>query len=146
MRPCIRLLISLSLVPMSAPAASNIPPGKWEITTKVNVPQLPFGMTIPKNLPIPQSGTRSVCITQSSVDKPETLVKAQTGCALNDLKEREGLVDWRVTCPGQPPSRSTGTMAINGSTLQGTATVTTDLRGFQLPVHMSYTGRRLGDC
>lgn len=140
------LLACLSFAPPTARAVVDAVPGQWEISTKVAVPKLPFGLTIPKNLPIPRSGTRTLCITAKDLDQPQGLVKAQTGCLLQDLLEADGQFNWKVSCNRPPRSRSTGKLTVNGDTLQGTATLITEVQGFELPVSMRYSGRRLGEC
>jgi hypothetical protein len=140
------LLVGISLTSPSGWAALDAEPGQWEITTKVDIPKLPFGLTVPRNLPIPQSGTRRVCVTEEDVEQPQALVRAQTGCLLRDLHEADGRFDWRVSCNGPPRSRGSGSLTVNGESLQGTATVITDVQGFELPVSMRYSGRRLGEC
>ena len=140
------LLVCTSLAPISVRAVGDVAPGQWEITTKVAIPKLPFGLTIPRDLPIPRSGTRAVCITGKDLDQPSALVKAQTGCLLRDLQEADGQFHWKVSCEGPPRSRSTGRLIMNGDSLQGTANVITDVQGFELPVSMRYSGRRLGEC
>ncbi len=140
------VLVCIALAPMTLRAVGDVSPGQWEITTKVVIPKLPFGLTIPRNLPLPQSGTRTACITEKDLEQPQALVKAQTGCLLQDLVEADGQFNWKVSCNGPPRSRSTGKLTINGDTLQGTAAVITEVQGFELPVSMRYSGRRLGDC
>ena len=140
------LLVCIALAPIPVRAVVDMAPGQWEITTKVAIPKLPFGLTIPRNLPLPQSGTRTVCITEKDLDQPHALVKAQTGCLLRDLQEADGQLTWKVSCGGPPRSRSTGSLIMNGDSLQGTAAVITEVQGFELPVSMRYSGRRLGEC
>ena len=140
------ILLCISLAPMTVRAVGDVAPGQWEITTKVAMPKLPFGLTIPRDISIPQSGSRTVCITGKDLDQPQTLVKAQTGCLLQDLLEADGQLNWKVSCAGPPRSRSTGRLTINGDRLQGTAALITEVQGFELPVSMRYSGRRLGEC
>lgn len=128
-----------------------VEPGLWEVTTRVNLPKLPFGMSIPRGLPLPQSGSRRFCVAQSDIDNPQSLVRAQTGCELNDEWRPSnggegGQVNWRASCKGQLPSTSSGSMTVAAAALEGTGTVTTRIEGFSLPMHLNYTGRRLGDC
>jgi len=131
-------------------AAPAVEPGLWEVTTKVNLPKLPFGMSIPRGLPLPQSGSRRFCVAQSDIESPQSLVRAQTGCELNDWRPSNGgegdQVNWRASCKGQLPSTSAGSMTVADAALKGTGTVTTRIEGFLLPIHLNYTGRRLGDC
>ncbi|MBI4291023.1 MAG: DUF3617 family protein [Betaproteobacteria bacterium] len=144
------LLLCVFLAPIEVRAVGDVAPGKWEITTKVAVPKLPFGLTVPGNLPLPlplpQSGTRAVCISEEDVDQPQAFVKAQTGCLLQDLQGADGQFKWKVSCDSPPRSRGTGRLTVNEDTLQGTATLITAVQGFELPVSMRYSGRRLGEC
>jgi hypothetical protein len=131
---------------MTVWAVGEIAPGRWEISTKVAVPKLPFGLNIPRDIPLPQSATRRVCITEEDIERPQALVKAQTGCVLQELLEAEGEFRWKAICDGPPRSRSAGRLTVNGETLLGTATVATDIQGLELPVSIRYSGRRLGQC
>lgn len=127
-------------------AAMDAPPGLWEFTTSVQPPKLPFGLSVPPNLPLPQSGTQSVCITAADIQEPSSLVRQQTGCRLDGFEEVKGRIQWTATCAGPPRSRSSGSLALDGASMAGTAVVKTDLQGFELPVTVSYRGRRTGPC
>ena len=87
-----------------------------------------------------------MCIAQHDIEQPQDLGKTQTGCLLQNWQDHQGQVSWKVACPGQPRSSSTGKMTIRGDTFEGTATVITELEGFQLPISTHYIGRRLGKC
>lgn len=128
-------------------AAPTAEPGLWEVTTRVTPPKLPFGMKIPPGLPLPQSGSRRLCVAQSDIDSPRSLVKSQTGCELTDWRQSgEGRLDWKASCQGQLPSTSTGSMTLAEGELKGTGTVTARIESFSLPIQLAYSGRRLADC
>jgi hypothetical protein len=139
------LLLSAT-APVAGSAAPNILAGQWEIVTEPKVPKLPFGMGPSVESMIPRPATRRVCISESDLARPEALVKTQTGCNLQQLREADGALDWRVSCTSQPPSTASGTAAVKPDFFRGTATVTTVTQGFQLAIPMTYRGRRLGAC
>jgi hypothetical protein len=129
-----------------AAAAPNILAGQWEIVTETKMPRLPFGMGPSVESILPRPATRRVCIAEGDIARPETLIKAQTGCNLQQLREADSALDWRVSCTSQPPSTASGTAAVQPEFFHGTATVTTVTQGFQLAIPMTYRGRRLGAC
>jgi hypothetical protein len=138
--------IAMALLPAAASAFPNMQEGQWEIRTHVNVPKMPMGMSLPKSLPIPQSGTRTQCVAQSDIEQPQKLVLAKTGCSIQDLQHTGDQAHWRATCGGTLPARAEGKTNFSGQALEGTASVVYSVQGFQLPVTMSYNGRRIGDC
>ena len=139
-------LIALLIFTPVAGLALDASPGLWELTTRVDIPKLPFGLTVPTNLPLPQSGTRSVCVTKKDVKDPRDVVRMQTGCQLETFDDANKEVIWTATCQGPPRSRSRGKLSFKDEALAGTAVVNTDIQGFELPVSLSYHGRRAGEC
>lgn len=143
------LTVGLSGTLMCMPAAfaaMDAPPGQWTFTTSVHPPKLPFGLSIPPNLPLPRSGTRSVCITEADIQEPGAIVRQQTGCRLDRFEEVKNHIQWTASCQGPPRSLSSGSLAMEGASMAGTAVVKTDLQGFELPVSVSYRGQRTGPC
>jgi len=134
------------LVPRLATASPDIQPGMWEITSRVQPPSLPFGLTIPPNSILPQSAVYTKCITPEDIQRPQAFVREQTGCTLSSLQMGDARATWAASCSQPAPSRSTGEATFQGATAEGRSTVTTNVQGFELPVQIRFSGRRIGNC
>jgi hypothetical protein len=139
-------VVLAATAPIAGTAAPNILAGQWEIVTEPKVPKLPFGMGPSVESMIPRPATRHLCISERDIARPDTLIKVQTGCNLQQMRGPDSELDWRVTCDRRPPSTASGTAAVQPEFFHGTATVTTVTQGFQLAIPMTYRGRRLGTC
>lgn len=146
----VKMLLSAGLVacavPSVAAASANIQPGQWEITSRVQPPKLPFGLSIPPNSVIPQSAVYTKCITLEDIDRPQAFVQQQTGCNVTSLQMGDATATWAASCSQPAPSRSSGEATFNGATAEGHSTLITNVQGFELPVQIHFRGRRIGSC
>lgn len=78
----------LSVLPAAsdivAGAATAAESGLWEVAAKADLPKLSFGMSISRNLPLVQSGSRRFRVAQASLEGPQSLVSSWAGCKLDE--------------------------------------------------------------
>ncbi|HUJ14832.1 MAG TPA: DUF3617 domain-containing protein [Thermoanaerobaculia bacterium] len=96
------VLISTLALPVSLFAAHPAKPGKWEVTTEIDMPGMPAK---------PAPMTRTVCITQDDLEKnPETTIpkpmnrrtgEERSDCKISDYKVDDKTVTWNLTCQGE---------------------------------------------
>jgi Protein of unknown function (DUF3617) len=139
------LLVALlaAILPGAAQAAGEIKAGKWEFTTKMQLPAMP--QSVPGAQPAPgrnQPMTRTACVD------PAHPIPTEQQCTLDNVKRRGGSVTWTMTCSSpQGPVRSKGSAHYTGDTM--TATLTAQIPGpDSRPVNApgQITGRYLGPC
>jgi len=125
-------------------AGPQATPGKWEVTTSMNM-QGPQG-----NMKMPAM-TNTMCL------KPEDAANVQkqymTGphgpgkdCKVLDQTTSGDSVKFHVKCEGQAPSEAIGQVSYAGDSYKGHVDVT--VTGPQGAMHMStdFTGKRVGGC
>lgn len=113
-------------------AGPNMKPGKWEITTKMEIP----GMG-------PQTVTHMQCITEEDtvpVDKEQS-----KDCKVQDVVVKGNTVSWKIICTGEGGGmEGTGKITYSGDTMNGT--MESYVPSNNMRVKSTMTGRRLGAC
>jgi hypothetical protein len=140
------LNLALGILAMEAYAAGpNMKPGLWEITTTVDMPNMP-GMPMAM-----QPMTRTQCYTQKDVDDAKKVApngsRKGEDCELKDHKVTGNKVTWRVQCQGKRAASGTGEMVLKGDSYDGTIKVTSvDPRRGEMHMTQHIKGKRVGDC
>ena len=131
-KACTALIILLASASVSY-AGPNIKEGKWEITTKMEMPGMPMKMP-----PV----THTQCLTQKDMVPQDT--KPGQECKIADLKIKGNTVSWTITCnSGQGgPVTGTGKIAYEGKTMKGTMKMKQS--GMEMTSHIS--GKFIGKC
>ena len=128
-------IILLFINPISHVGADpDIHEGRWEITTKTEMPGMP--VTIPPVKHIQ-------CLTKNDLvpQKPE---KGQD-CKITQTKIVGNTVTWFIQCSTQPSlMKGTGKITYKGDTFEGTMKMVMVGQNMELTSHL--TGRRIGDC
>lgn len=127
------LFCSLTL-PCAALAAPNMHPGRWEITSTIDMPGMAFTMP---------ASTYTQCITDTEL-VPQGQ-QANDKCQMLDNRIDGDTVTWTVKCESGGGSMSSqGKIVYHGDSFTGTVTTT----GSQMPAGMTQkmSGKRLGDC
>ncbi len=117
----ITLIFALA-VPTCIFAAHPAKPGKWEVTTEVDMPGMPTK---------PQPMTHTVCISKDDLEKnPEATIpkprSRRTGeerndCKVSDYKINENTVTWNLKCEGgQNPVSGSGKIKYTADSYDGT--------------------------
>ena len=116
--------------------ALDFVPGRYEITSKVEMPGMPS--SIP-----PQTTTQ--CMTKQ--DPLPTKNVASQDCKVTDLVTKGNTVSWKMECNQQGQKmKSTGQITYNGESFEGT--IKTDLgpQAGNMIITTVISGKRIGDC
>lgn len=127
-------IILLALTSISfAGSVVNFKPGKWEITSKM---EMPGGMNMPPN-------TITQCMTKDDI-VPQNTQPGQE-CVVTETKTFGNTVTWTMECKGQQGDmKGTGKMTYNGDTFEGEMVMIMSMGNMKITSKMS--GRRIGDC
>jgi len=120
--------------------ADGIPiePGKWEMTSTVNMPMMPQ----------PRVTTTTECIEENEIT-PETLSDEgmDPGCTFDTGIVEGNTMKWSIDC-----SQAEGAVhgeweaTSHGNTMTGEGTMTVDMQGQPMVMTMNWDGKRIGDC
>lgn len=138
MKPLRITLLLVSIVAVSpALAQSPIREGRWEVTTQMQMANMP--MQLP-----PMKTTR--CVTAEEVKDPASAVPrgapGDNSCKVSDQKVEGNKISWKMACTGQQKMTGSGEIVVNGDTYDGVAKMTMDMG----EMTMKYSAKRLGDC
>ena len=112
----------------------NVKPGKWEVTTRMEMP----GMQM--NMP-PMTHTQ--CITENDY-VPQT---GQPGeeCKITKTMVSGDTVTWTMHCRGEGGEMNgTGTVTYRGNSFEGKISMSMAPSGMEMTIFTS--GRRIGEC
>ena len=133
---CIVLTILVTVTAVSfAGSELNMQEGKWEITTKMEIPSMPMDMPPMKH-------------TQCLLKKDIVPQSSQAGqeCTISQTKVTGNTVTWVMQCSGGPGgnTKGNGTITYNGSSMKGTIKMKDAQSNMEMTSHL--TGRRIGEC
>jgi hypothetical protein len=133
---CIVLTIIVTVTSVSfAGSELNMQEGKWEITTKMEIPSMPMDMPPMKH-------------TQCLLKKDIVPQSSQAGqeCTISQTKVTGNTVTWVMQCSGGPggDTKGNGTITYNGSSMKGTIKMKDAQSNMEMTSHL--TGRRIGEC
>ena len=115
--------------------AAPMQPGKWLITTRMEMPGMP--VSIP-----PQ--THTYCYSKEDIQNKKSVPSARKGCDMKNYRVNGNTVSWEMVCKGKGgTSTTTGEMTSTGTSYKGT--MTTLMPGGRKMV-AKINGKRLGDC
>ena len=127
------LFIAISIC--FAGSEPNMQEGKWEITTKMNIPAMGFDMP-------PMTHTQ--CLTKKDLI-PQNYQSGQE-CKVSDKKVVGNTVTWNLQCTGGHGGdmKGSGELTYAGKSLKGKV----ELKGAQPDMTMisQISGQRIGDC
>ena len=136
----IRKLFVISVVLLATVSFSfagskpNIKPGKWEVTTRMEMP----GMQM--NMP---AMTHTQCLTENDYI-PETSQPGEE-CKITKTKVSGDTVTWNMHCRGQGGEMNgTGIVTYRGDSFEGKITMSMAPSGMSMTIYT--TGRRIGEC
>lgn len=130
----ISVVLVVSLSTSIAGSGPNMEEGKWEVTTKMEMP----GMSI--SMP---EVTSTQCLTKKDF-VPQGSQQGQE-CKITKTKVDGNTVTWTVKCSGQGGEvTGTGRMTYSGSSLKGTIEMTMVQSNTKMISYIN--GHRIGDC
>jgi len=135
--PVVYLIICMSLAMLPGPclAAPDMQPGRWEITSTLEMPGMAFSMPASKHIQ---------CITAEEM-VPQVQQAKNSKCRVVDQSTHGNVVTWQVKCESDGGSmNSHGEITYHGDSFEGTVVT----NGSQMPSEMTQemTGKRLGQC
>lgn len=122
------------LLPFAAFAAPDMQPGRWEITSTIEMPGMAFSIPPTKH---------TQCITSKDLVPQQPQDNAQ--CRILDNKIDGDTVTWKMECDSQGGTMtSLGKIVYHGSSFEGDMETT----GGQMPAPMTMrmSGKRIGSC
>jgi hypothetical protein len=116
--------------------ALDFEPGKYEITSKVEMPGMPG--TIP-----PQTVTQ--CITEQ--DPIPNQNPENQECKIVDMNQAGNTITWKMKCDQQGQKiTSTGQMTYKGDSFEGTILTNMGPQAGNMTMTTVITGKRISDC
>jgi hypothetical protein len=124
-------------------AQSGMRPGQWEITSQMQMPNMPAGFQIP-------SSKATQCITADQAKDPVSAVPRQPGrgrggkddCKFSDYKTTGNTMTFTMACTSPDKMTGTGEMTFGDDSYTNTMKIVTA----QGEMTMKATGKRIGDC
>jgi uncharacterized protein DUF3617 len=139
MKKTFAALALLLSVPAGLAASTEMQPGLWEITTRVEIQNMPQRMP-------PQ--TIRHCYTKKDIEeKNPTIPQSQDkNCQIKDYVLDGNKASWSMVCTGENPMSASGTMTIGATSFSGTMKSHSGEGGEAMDVTQSWSGKRVGDC
>ena len=138
-------VIALAMLATAAVIAqSSMRPGQWEISTQMQMPNMPAGFQMPVT-----KTTR--CVTPEQAKDPASTVPRDGGrgrggkddCKMSDMKASGSTITWSMACTSPDKITGTGEMTFTGD---DSYTNTMKMVMPQGEMTMKMTGKRVGDC
>ena len=116
-------------------ASINMNDGRWEITTQMEMPEVPF--------PMPAM-TYTTCLTKDDMIPPQNTETEEGNCKMVNQKIHDNTVEWTVICDSeQGKSTNTGTITYHGDSFEGVMHLNMPGMGV---VKQNMNGKRIGNC
>ncbi|MDO8484538.1 MAG: DUF3617 family protein [Candidatus Limnocylindrales bacterium] len=131
----IAMTMSLCAVLVTAVSAQGpMRAGRWEITTQMQMPNMPVQMPAMKTMQ---------CITKEQLESSSkglpTAADGRSSCKVSDYKVDGNKVTWNMECPDMT---GTGEITFKADTYEGLMKLTTK----QGDMSMKMSANRLGEC
>ncbi len=131
----ILLIVITFSTTFSFAADVNMKPGKWEISTKVEMTGMAMEMP-------PMTHTQ--CITKEDLVPQNKDYKGDDQCKVKSTKIKGNTVSWEIECTGeQGKTTGNGEITYSGTTFKGETLL-------KMPQNMTMksimTGKRVGEC
>jgi hypothetical protein len=131
----VALLLSVTALAAQAPQ-SPMREGQWEITTQMQMPNLPVQMP---EMKVTQ------CVTAEDLKDPVSALPegpGQDSCKLTDYKVSGNTVTWKMACSAPQSMTGSAELTFTGDSYTGTMLMSSP----QGEMTMKLAGRRVGDC
>ena len=129
------VLVLVSL-PTMIQAADGIREGMWEITSSMEMPDMPMKMPpmIVKH-----------CYTKEDVKDQKKMISRDNNCTVTDFKSSGNKVSWKMKCTGQGAGTFSGETTFSGDSYESVMKMQSDA-AMGKPMTMKVKGKRLGNC
>jgi hypothetical protein len=130
------LLLTATLAPLAA-AQPDIQEGEWEITTRIEMPGLPFALPPMKS---------STCLTKESMVPPPE--KKGQECTMKEMQSKGNEVAWKMECKESTSTmHGSGRIIYTNDSFSGTIELNMqDAGGKTQPMNQQLNGRHVGPC
>ena len=120
-------------------ASSEMQPGLWEITTRVEMSGMP--------VPMPPQTIRH-CYTKKDIEKGQGTVPQgdNKNCQIKDYKVRGNTASWTLVCTGKEAMTGAGTMTWTSTSYTGKMNARVKDGGETINMTHRWTAKRVGDC
>jgi len=133
----------LTMTGLAVAGEPNMNPGKWEITTKIEMPGMPMKMP--------------AMTTTQCLDKGDYIMKEppnptmpsgmKNPCKVTKSEVKGDTVIWDMVCEGQAKTTYHGEITYHGDTMEGIIKISSSSNGGgQPPVTIKLKGKRVGPC
>lgn len=131
------LLPLLAAVPALA-APTEMQPGLWEISSKLETPGMPK---------MPPQVMRH-CYTKKDLEDTQRTVPqgADKNCQVKDYRLEGNAATWNIECKGEAAMTGSGTMTFGAQSYSGSMKSRTRYDGRTVEMNQSWSGKRIGDC
>jgi len=137
MKKLLTVLSAVALVAVSGVAvfaASEMREGKWEITSKVEMPGMPMKMA-------PTVMTH--CYTKEDVkDRKNVVSNKNNDCKVTDMKVSGNKVTWKMKCTGKSKGTFSGVTVFGSDYYNSTMNMQSE--GYNMTTKVK--ARRIGNC
>jgi hypothetical protein len=131
------LVIALTMFVAEAAVLAQSPmrPGKWEVSTQMEMPGAPMQMP-------PMKMTR--CVTAEEANDPANTVQGpeRGDCKVSDYQMTGNTATWKMACTKPQAMSGTAEMTFSGDAYNGVMKMSTS----HGPMSMKLSGKRVGDC
>jgi len=117
-------------------AAQQMHPGRWEVTSRIEMSGLPMQMP---------AQTRTICVSNQNAGQPP--IATDGSCTFSNYQISSNSATWHMSCSGQANMTGDGRIDFSGDTYTGGSVMNMEISpGQSMQVRMNYSGRRVGDC
>ena len=133
MKKAVLVLTCLLFVPTISLAANEMRDGLWQITTQVEMAEMP--MQIPATV-------IKHCYTKDDVKVREKFIATDKNCKVTEMKTTGNKVKWSMKCTGENAGTMTGETVFAGDSYASVMRMKAEGHNMTMKVK----GKRLGNC
>ena len=134
-----KLLAALATAAFATPALAqqpNLEEGNWEVTTKMEIPGMPFQMPAQKH---------NQCITKKEFVPDQS--DKNRDCKVTDQKVTGNTVSWKMSCKGKDgTTEGEGKITYAGKSYDGMMMANMTQKGEAMTMKMNFAGKHTGPC
>ena len=114
----------------------NLEEGNWEVTTKMEIPGMPFQMPAQKH---------NQCITKKEFVPDQS--DKNRDCKVTDQKVTGNTVSWKMSCKGKDgTTEGEGKITYAGKSYDGMMMANMTQKGEAMTMKMNFAGKHTGPC